>query len=229
MRRASLASLLTLSAFLSALPMSAQETKALRRPFEPVNSGGAPVVSTHETIEFTGVSQLGNTTHLIFQDKTAKKNRWVGVGETVEGIHVLRYDARVEQAVVKLNGAEKVLQLRKGTGPVNTASAITPPPPAAGFNVPPPPQPVAAQILPSPAPAVATDPAAQPSMTTAAPRPAPAPNTPEGQVKAETEARMLVSDLLEIGMAQRKAYEEQQRRAAEGKSGQPAPPAEQPR
>jgi hypothetical protein len=46
-------------------------------------------------------------------------------------------------------------------------------------------------------------------------------------VKAETEARMLVSDLLEIGIAQRKAYEDAQRRAAEGKSGQP-PAADQP-
>lgn len=49
-----------------------------------------------------------------------------------------------------------------------------------------------------------------------------APATPESQVKAETEARMLVSDLLEIGMAQRKAYEEAQKRAAEGNATPPA-------
>lgn len=41
--------------------------------------------------------------------------------------------------------------------------------------------------------------------------PLPPPSTP---AEAEREARMLVSDLLEIGMQQRKAYEEAQRKAA---------------
>jgi len=41
--------------------------------------------------------------------------------------------------------------------------------------------------------------------------PLPPPSTP---AEAEREARMLVSDLLEIGIQQRKAYEEAQRRAA---------------
>lgn len=41
--------------------------------------------------------------------------------------------------------------------------------------------------------------------------PLPPPATPQ---EAEREARMLVSDLLEIGMQQRKAYEEAQRKAA---------------
>ena len=40
-----------------------------------------------------------------------------------------------------------------------------------------------------------------------------------------TEARMLVSDLLEIGMVQRKAYEEAQRRAAAGGDGDTPTPA----
>jgi hypothetical protein len=35
---------------------------------------------------------------------------------------------------------------------------------------------------------------------------------------------MLVSDLLEIGMAQRRAYEEAQRKAAEGGAQNPSPP-----
>jgi len=42
--------------------------------------------------------------------------------------------------------------------------------------------------------------------------PLPPPSTPQ---EAEREARMLVSDLLEIGIQQRKAYEEAQRKAAE--------------
>jgi hypothetical protein len=40
--------------------------------------------------------------------------------------------------------------------------------------------------------------------------------------RQEEEARMLVSDLLEIGMAQRKAYEEKQRQAG-NPSAAPAP------
>jgi hypothetical protein len=39
---------------------------------------------------------------------------------------------------------------------------------------------------------------------------------------------MLVSDLLEIGMAQRKAYEDAQKKAASGPPDQPAPPAPPP-
>lgn len=47
------------------------------------------------------------------------------------------------------------------------------------------------------------------------------PAAPLSQARQEEEARMLVSDLLEIGMAQRKAYEEAQRRAAAGQTAQP--------
>jgi hypothetical protein len=57
----------------------------------------------------------------------------------------------------------------------------------------------------------------------AAPAAPAAPEAPEAtRVRQETEARMLVSDLLEIGMAQRKAYEDAQRRAASGEN--PTPP-----
>lgn len=49
------------------------------------------------------------------------------------------------------------------------------------------------------------------------------------QEEKEMEARMLVTDLLEIGQQQRKAYEEAQRQAAaRAKAGQPAPPATPP-
>lgn len=48
--------------------------------------------------------------------------------------------------------------------------------------------------------------------------PAPTSTQTLSQARQEEEARMLVSDLLEIGMVQRKAYEEAQRRAALGQS-----------
>jgi hypothetical protein len=68
--------------------------------------------------------------------------------------------------------------------------------------------------------------AAIPVPAQAAPMPAPAPSgpmTPEVQARQETEARMLVSDLLEIGMAQRRAYEEAQRKSSENTPGGPTP------
>jgi hypothetical protein len=212
--------LVTFAAFASA----AENTSALPKesPFKGPATAAAPTQAA-ETIEFAGVSAVGKRTDLIIYDKAAKKSHWIGVGETKDGISVVNYDARREQAVVKINGAQKVLPLRKGTGPVNTPAGVTPV--ATGFNVPPqslPANAVAVNVQPAPAPAA---PAPSAPATNA---PAPAPGTPEAQVKQETEARMLVSDLLEIGMAQRKAYEEAQRKAAEGNTAQPAPAANPP-
>lgn len=195
-------------------------------PFEDRRKPAVQVAAAGETIEFVGVSALGKRTDLIIQDKSTKKSHWIAEGETKEGISVLKYDARREQVVVKVNGAEKILQLRKGTGPLNSAHAVAALP--VGFNVPPAPAPVVQKIQPTPpltsTPASA-EVAATPAMQTAAKPEAPA--TPEAQQKQETEARMLVSDLLEIGMAQRKAYEDAQRRAATGENAPPtaaAPP-----
>ncbi|MSU50229.1 MAG: hypothetical protein EXS37_14280 [Opitutus sp.] len=214
--------------FLVAAASAAEKGPGLPKnsPFMPVGTTPGAVAAANENFEFAGVSSVGKRTDLIFYDKTAKKSHWIGIGETKEGIAVLNYDARREQAVVKVNGVEKILSLRKGTGPVNTAGGVSPLP--TGFNIPPPtaaPQPITmpapapvapppTMVMPDPASSVANQPAAKPE----------APATPEAQVRQETEARMLVSDLLEIGMAQRKAYEEAQRKASEGANAQTPPP-----
>ena len=172
----------------------------------------AAQAQANETIEFAGISVVGKRTDLIFHDKTTKKNHWIAKGETKEGITVLNYDERREEVVVKINGTEKTLPLRKATG-ANGPKPVSPMP--TGFNVPtsPTPLPGAADLVKIAPPPPPVAPQTAPANTTPA-----APATPEAQAqqKAETEARMLVSDLLEIGMAQRKAYEEQQRRAAQG-------------
>lgn len=190
-------------------------------PFTDRRKPAAQVAAASETIEFAGVSAMGKRTDLIIHDKSTKKSHWIAEGETKEGISVLKYDARREQVVVKVNGTEKILQLRKGSGPLNSAHAVAPVP--VGFNVPPAPGAIVQKIQPPPpgssAPASA-EVAATPAMQPVAKPEAPA--TPEVQQKQETEARMLVSDLLEIGMAQRKAYEDAQRRAATGESAPPA-------
>ena len=194
-------------------------------PFKLRGGNAAPAAAANETIEFAGVSSIGKKTDLIFYDKAAKKSHWIAKGETKEGIEVISYDEVREQAVVKVNGVSKTLALRKGAGPVGGARAAVNSP--AGFNTPLPPAlaaPVPAQI---PIPNASGAPSAS---TTNAPAPSPAasnapaaPATPaEIQARQETEARMLVSDLLEIGMAQRRAYEEAQKKAADGGTSQNA-------
>lgn len=192
-------------------------------PFQERGSAAAPTATANESIEFAGVSTVGKRTDLIFYNKTTKKSHWIAKGETKDGISVVNYDERREQAVVKINGAEKTLSLRKGAGPTSSPKNAPPLPATVGLANPATPIPAADTMqklgpaLPDPAnvPPPQTVVAA-PNQPAASNQPA-APATPEAQAqqKAETEARMLVSDLLEIGMAQRKAYEEAQRKAAE--------------
>jgi hypothetical protein len=199
---------------------------AKESPFKLRGGPAAPTATATETIEFAGVSSIvGKKTDLIFYDKTAKKSHWITPGETKEGIAVINYDERREEAVVKINGVQKTLALRKPSGPVGTARPVAHQ--ASGFNIASPvplPSPVAAPPAMQNAPA-ASNPGSAPTNPTDSPAPVnAAPSSPaEVQQKQETEARMLVSDLLEIGMAQRRAYEEAQRKAAQGNA--PAAPA----
>jgi hypothetical protein len=79
---------------------------------------------------------------------------------------------------------------------------------------------IAATVAPTPAPLVVAN----------GPTPVTVPTRPLSvQEEKEMEARMLVTDLLEIGQQQRKAYEEAQRQAAaRAKAGQPSPPVTPP-
>src|SRR5947207_1404421 len=99
-------------------------------------AAAATAQAAKETIEFAGISSIGKQTEYIFIDKTTAKNHWIAKGETKEGITVLNYDSHREEAVVKINGTQKTLPLRKGSGPVNTANLGAPMP--LGFNSPPP-------------------------------------------------------------------------------------------
>jgi hypothetical protein len=121
---------------------------------------------------------------------------------------VLTYDSRRDQVVVRSGGVEKLLTLRRSTGAAN-GPAYSPPPALvaapAGFT-PPSANPIgnaggAPVAGANPAIATPADPAK--------------PAAPLTIARQEEEARMLVSDLLEIGMAQRKAYEEAQKKATE--------------
>ncbi len=187
-----------------------------KTPFGPTRGVGGPAEASHETIEFTGVSSIGQKTDFIFYDKTAKKSHWMAKGETKGGISLLNYDAQREQAVVKINGVEKTLNLRKPAGSSAAARTVAAVP--TGFNIPAPAN--------AATPAITTSVAgvAIPAQPNATPN---APAAPLTQAQQETEARMLVSDLLEIGMAQRKAYEEKLKQAGTDPTAAQTPPAEQ--
>jgi hypothetical protein len=185
-------------------------------PFAPPGatageSGAAPA----ENLEFAGVSSVGKRTDLILHDREAKRTHWIGVGESKAGIQVVAYDSRREQAILKVNGADKVLPLRKGSRPTGAPAAA--PAPVTTPEAPPP-----GVVFAQPFPGLGQPHAIGDTPTTLQPVP-PAP--PQRQ---EAEARMLVSDLLEIGMAQRRAYEEAQRRQAQGNPPPAPPPGGQP-
>lgn len=210
-------------AFLSLLALGPStvvvaQTPQISNPFSaPAASPGA-ASATADGLEFAGMSEIGKEVHFVFVDKAAKKQRWVKEGETTDGISIVRYDSRIEQVTIRHNGAEKTLAMRKAAStPRTPGHVVAPLQPATGFAMPSP--------LPMPAmppPAQVADNSAQAGGLTPLPTPA-TPQTP--QAKAETEARMLVSDLLEIGMAQRRAYEEQQRKAASSpENAQPTTP-----
>lgn len=213
--------LVHLSTFaLSAAATAFAQTPQISNPFSAPAASSTAAATTHEGIEFAGMSEIGKEVHFVFLDKAAKKTRWVKEGETTDGISIVRYDSRVEQVTIRYNGAEKTLSLRKAaSSPRTPGHVVAPLPPSAGFAMPSP------APLPMPAmPAPISDNSGQ----AGAPAPVnlPSPSTPQTpQAKAETEARMLVSDLLEIGMAQRKAYEEAQRKAASSpENAQPTTP-----
>ncbi len=183
-------------------------------PFMPVTAA-AITPAAGETLEFAGVNIMSTKTFVNVFDKQAKKGRWIAIGSSDAGINVLTYDPRREQIVVKVGDQEKTLPLRKSTttfGPAPLPVAILPP--AAGFSTPAP-----SPIQPLPLPA---DTAPLPVAT--APKPE-QPAKPLTVARQEEEARMLVSDLLEIGMAQRKAYEEKQKSGTTGQPEQPSAPA----
>lgn len=205
--------------------LSGQTGLPAESPF--ARSGGAARQSTgDESIEFAGMSAMGGKIDLIFFDRTAKRSRWVPLGETVAGITAISYDEQREQAVVAIHGVRKVMALRKaktvhgespaGRGIHPAPTALAPP---AVASTPGDAQPVLT-VIPDSATSDPMPPAPETSLTAlpggmarGMPAEAGEPALSEN-AKAEREARMLVSDLLEIGVAQRKAYEEAQRKAA---------------
>jgi len=154
-------------------------------PFAPPGApSGETSAAPAENLEFAGVSSVGKRSDLILHDREAKRTHWIGVGESKAGIQVVAYDSRREQAILKVNGADKVLPLRKGSKP--TGAPVASPAPVTTPDAPPP-----GVVFAQPFPGLGQPEAIGDTPTTLKPVP-PAP--PQRQ---EAEARMLVSDLLD--------------------------------
>jgi hypothetical protein len=145
----------------------------------------AAAASKGETAyELSGMSVAGKATLLSITRVRDKRSFWVPVGQTNGEITAISYDPKTDQATIRAEGQLLTLSMRK--------SAVTAAPVGR-----PQPMPATPQTRPAALPPVAIPP--------------PPANSQE---EKETEARMLVTDLLEIGQEQRRAYEAAQREAA---------------
>jgi hypothetical protein len=130
--------------------------------------------------QFTGVSlEDGSPRVCIFAAKD-QRSRWIRVGATVDGIQVVHYDREQQRVMIAVDGSNRELALQRGVA----SAQVTGPAPDVSFSA---------------------DPAAAPAASILATPTAP---TASDAAKAATlrDDRMLVSDLLEIGMEQRQAY-----------------------
>jgi hypothetical protein len=170
-------------------------------PFLPAaTTAAAPAESA--TLQLAGISVIEPKIYVLLVDTVnagKSRSRWIAIGAKVDDLEVLSCDVDKGEAVVRIGSDLKTLALRK---PAGTKSGALP----AAFAGQSPPMPLvgpAGGALPQVAPLVTRE-------------------------EKEREARMLVSDLLDISMRQRKAYEEAQRAAAAAeaaKKGGPNPGA----
>ncbi len=173
--------LLTASALLAA------DSSRNASPFLPPAGAAAPTQKEPSAYSFAGMTVVGGETLLSITRESDKRSTWIPLGKTVGDITAISYDAKKDEAVIRADGRELTLTIRKAV----VVSAPTHRPP----------------------PYLATQPAANAPAVAPAPEPVKMPAMNQQEEK-EMEARMLVSDLLEIGQQQRRAYEAAQREAA---------------
>ena len=170
-----------------------QTTLVANSPFAPAGATGAGAGAPAESYELAGSSVVGADVLVCIFDKQAKRSEWIPVGGFSGPIHVLSYDQQRDKVVVTVAGARKELGLRDPSAVASAPVAV--------------PEAPAAVVAAAPAPAPAS--------------PA-APATAASLAHDQNEARMLVSDLLEIGVQQRKAYQDAKRKAATETPAQPS-------
>jgi hypothetical protein len=152
---------------------------------------GAPGAGPAEAYELAGSMAEGSQVTVCIFERQKRHSEWIPVGETSDGIRVVSYDAATDSAVVTVDGARRQLAMREPKVAALSASA-DPRVLASGGGL-------VASLVPAPT----------------------GPSTPESIARDQREARMLVSDLLEIGVQQRKAYQEARQKAEAQASPQP--------
>ena len=165
----------------------------------PGAAGSIEAKAAPSTYEFIGMTVLSNATLLSINCVADKRSIWVPLGKTVNQITAVSYDPRTESAVIRADNQTLTLKMRKAV-----ISSLAPAPVFAPTPVAPPMPPVATIGDPAP-PAV--------------------PPPPMTDAEKANEARMLVSDLLEIGLRQRQAYEQAQREA-NARTARSTPPSD---
>ena len=169
----------------------AQTTLVANSPFAPSGVAAGSLAGPAQDFELAGSTSEGSSVTVCIYERQAKRSQWIPVGGITDGIRVVSYDAAHDQAVVVVGGVRKDIAMRRATFTGKGA-------PSAPANV----------AMSLPAPALVADDSARRT-----------PDAPAAAGKPEQEqreARMLVSDLLEIGVQQRKAYQDARQKAAAG-------------
>ncbi len=162
-----------------------QSSLVVNSPFSPNGTASLGAGAPAEAYELAGSSIEGSDMSVCIFERQAKHSQWIPVGGDVDGVRVISYDPANDTAVVMIAGSRKELSMRKAAVAVlNPAS-------------------------PNRTPQVVSTPAAVSAPIAAAP-----PEAVGSAAREQREARMLVSDLLEIGIQQRKAYQEAKQKAA---------------
>ena len=192
-------SLLTAGLVLSWASILHSEGLSSDSPFLNTADSAAPQAAPTD-FQLAGISAIGGDTSVCIVESVRKKSTWMKVGSSDKDLEIISCSLASNQAVLRIHGELRTLTLRT---PTKVAGAR-------------PSQPVAASLVPQLRPAL--------PQNAPAPEAAPPDIGPAGgqlppvlplttREEQEREARMLVSDLMEIGMRQRKAYEEAQRAA----------------
>jgi hypothetical protein len=176
--------LFAISAALVGALLPSFDAAAAQSPFKP---SGRPGVETPtatrnpnlEALQLSGISALGPEFRFNLINTNTKKSFWIGLNRTVSGYTITSYDPQDSSVVVEHSGASRRVALRK-----SSFIAQGPATPMAAPLVP------VEPYVPIPESVEGVDEIRNPQ-------------TPEEIKQAEYEARMLVSDLLQISMQER--------------------------
>lgn len=168
-------------------------------PGQPPNAGDLEL----NALQLSGVSTLGGQSMFNFVDARNNRSFWVPLKGTVNGISVVSWDPSTDTVVVDRAGRSRSIALKQAQIAAMPSSASAP------------------AVAPAP-----VRPAGMPTTVIRTPDGGEIvnPKTPQEIAQAETEARMMVSDLLEISMQERarqKTLREAQQK--QGQTGQPQP------